>query len=153
LGEYARRADSAQQATSRLIWKENAQYLAEAARAYLVLARGDTAAALQFFQRPNEFIFPWTRVTEAQILSRLGRDAEALELFEEAYPLASWWGPTRVLAKLDAARAAERLGQKKRAKDHYQFVVDVWRHADPELEPYLREAREALQRLMAEPRR
>jgi DNA-binding SARP family transcriptional activator len=153
LAEYGRRADSAQRATPQPIWKENAQYLAEAARAYLVLARGDTAAALRFFQRPNDFVFPWVRVTEAEILSRMGRGAEALQLFEEAYPLLWFWGPTRVLAKLEAARAAERLGQKKRAAAHYQFVVDVWRHADPELEPYVREARVGLQRLMAEPRR
>jgi hypothetical protein len=29
-------------------------------------------------------------------------------------------------------------------------VVDVWRHADPELEPYVREARAGLQRLAGE---
>jgi DNA-binding SARP family transcriptional activator len=150
LAEYGRRADSAQRATARPIWKENAQYLAEAARAYLVLARGDTAAALRFFQRPNDFVFPWARVTEAEILSRMGRDAEALQLFEEAYPLLWFWGPTRVLARLEAARAAERLGQNKRAAAHYQFVVDAWRHADPALEPYLREARAGLERLAAE---
>jgi hypothetical protein len=150
LAEYGRRADSAQRATPHPIWKENAQYLAEAARAYLVLARGDTAAALRFFQRPNDFIFPWVRVTEAEILSRMGRDAEALQLFEEAYPLLSFWGPTRVLARLEAAKSAERLGQSKRAREHYQFVVDVWRHADPGLEPYMREARVGLERLATE---
>jgi hypothetical protein len=150
LAEYARRADSAHQATSRSIRKENAQYLAEAARAYLLLARRDTAAALRFFQRPNEFAYPWTRMTEAQILSRQGRDAEALELFEEAYPLPWWWGPNRVLAKLEAAKTAERLGQPKRAAAHYRFVLDAWRHADPELEAYLREARAGLERLASE---
>jgi hypothetical protein len=49
-------------------------------------------------------------------------------------------GPVRVLAALDAARAAERLAQRQRAAGHYQFVVDVWRHADAELGPYVREA-------------
>jgi hypothetical protein len=150
LRAYARRADSANQATSQPIWKENAQYLAEAARAYLSLALGDTAAALRFFQAPHEIVYPWARVTEAQILSTQGRDDEALELLEEAYPPPHWWGPTRVLARLEAARAAERLGQLKRAGEHYQFVVDVWRHADPELEPYLREARAGLERVAAE---
>jgi serine/threonine-protein kinase len=150
LAEYARRADSAQEATSRSIWKENAEYLAEAARAYLLLARGDTAAALRFFQRPHEFAYPWTRMTEAQILSRQGRDADALELFEEAYPLPWWWGPGRVLAKLEAAKTAERLGQKERAAAHYQFVLDAWRNADPELERYVREARAGLERLASE---
>jgi eukaryotic-like serine/threonine-protein kinase len=150
LAHYARRADSVQRTTSRTSWKESAQYLAGAARAYAVLIRGDTAAALGFFQAPHHVSYPWARVTEGQILSRQGRDADALELFEEAYPLASWWGPTRVLAKLEAARAAERLGQPKRAAAHYQFVRDAWRHADPELEPYVREARAALERLATE---
>jgi DNA-binding SARP family transcriptional activator len=150
LAEYARRADSVLRTTARTSWKESAQYLAGAARAYSVLARGDTAVALAFFQRRHAISYPWARVTEGQILSGQGRDADALELFEEAYPPASWWGPTRVLAKLEAARTAERLGQRKRAAAHYRFVVDVWRHADPELEPYVREAREELERLAAE---
>jgi Tfp pilus assembly protein PilF len=150
LGAYAARADSAQQSTSQPIWKENAQYLAQAARAYLALALGDTAAALQFFQAPHEISYPWARVTEAQILSTQGREDEALELFEEAYPPPHWWGPTKVLANLEAARTAERLGQIKRAAAHYQFVVDVWRHADSELEPYVREARAGLERLASE---
>jgi hypothetical protein len=34
--------------------------------------------------------------------------------------------------------------------DSYQFVIDAWRHADPELEPYVREARAGLGRLAAE---
>jgi DNA-binding SARP family transcriptional activator len=150
LAEYARRADSVQRTTARSSWKENARYLAGAARAYAVLARGDTAAALAFFQRPHAISYPWARVTEGQILSRQGRYEDALELFEEAYPMPQWWGPTKVLAKLEAARTAERLGQVKRAAAHYRFVVDVWRHADPELEPYVREARAGLERLAAE---
>jgi serine/threonine-protein kinase len=150
LAYYARRADSVQRTTARTSWKESAQYLAGAARAYAALVRGDTAAALGFFQAPHHVSYPWARVTEGQILSRQRRDADALQLFEEAYPLASWWGPTRVLARLEAARAAERLDQKNRAAAHYRFVVDVWRHADPELEPYLREARAGLERLTRE---
>ncbi len=153
LADYARRADSAQRATSRPSWKEVAQYGSEAARAYSLLARGDTAAALGFFEaQPSDSLWPLERVTRAQLLVRRGRDVEALELFEGAFP-SDWWGPTRVLATLEAAKTAERLGQKKRAVAHYQFVADAWRHADPELKPYVREARAGLERLIAEPRR
>jgi hypothetical protein len=55
-----------------------------------------------------------------------------------------------VLTRLESARAAERLGQLKRAAADYQYLVDAWRHGDPELEPYLREAREGLARLTSE---
>jgi hypothetical protein len=89
------------------------------------------------------------RVTEGQLLSQRGRDKEALELLEEAFP-EFWWQPGRVLATLEAGRAAERLGEHKRARISYQFVVDAWRHADPELQAYVTEARLALARLTAE---
>jgi hypothetical protein len=55
-------------------------------------------------------------------------------------------GPLFGLGKLEQGRIAERLGQRQKAIDCYQFVVDVWRHADPELEPYVREARAGLAR-------
>jgi hypothetical protein len=59
-------------------------------------------------------------------------------------------GPFFVLGVLERGRIAERLGERRKAIDSYQFVVDVWRHADPELEPYVREARAALERLRAD---
>jgi eukaryotic-like serine/threonine-protein kinase len=154
LAHYARRADSTQRAASQPTEREVAHYGAEAALAYSALARRDTADALRRFEAlPHDVVVGGLdRVTEVQILIRLGRDADALELFEEAFPI-NWWGPARVLATLTAAGAAERLGQRKRAAAHYQFVVDVWRQADSELEPYVQEARAGLGRLAAEPRR
>jgi serine/threonine protein kinase len=38
-----------------------------------------------------------------------------------------------------------------RAVEGYQYVVGMWRHADPELQPFVAEARQALGRLTAEP--
>jgi hypothetical protein len=38
------------------------------------------------------------------------------------------------------------------ALESYQWVADVWRHADPELQPYVTEARAALEWLTAEQR-
>ena len=56
-------------------------------------------------------------------------------------------GPFFVLGRLEQGRIAEALGERQKAKDSYQFVVDVWRHADSELESYVREARAGLERL------
>ncbi len=57
---------------------------------------------------------------------------------------------SQVLAKLETARAAERRGQRDRAVEDYRFVLNVWRHADPELRPHVDEARAALARLSGE---
>jgi serine/threonine-protein kinase len=154
IAHFARRADWARRTVSQPIRKEIAEYGVEAARAYSALARGDTATALSRFQAlPHDV--GWSalsRVVEGQILARMGRHAEALKLFDLAFPSDGWAGPAKVLTRLESARAAERLGQLKRAAADYQYVVDAWRHADPELHPYVSEARLGLARLTSEPR-
>ena len=37
------------------------------------------------------------------------------------------------------------MADRDKAVQSYQYVADVWRHADPELQPYVTEAREGLQ--------
>ncbi|MBA2459120.1 MAG: hypothetical protein H0V43_09240 [Gemmatimonadales bacterium] len=61
-----------------------------------------------------------------------------------------WPSGSEVIGRLEQARAAERLGERDRALQGYQFVVDAWRHADPELEPYVAEARQAIVELTRE---
>lgn len=63
---------------------------------------------------------------------------------------ATWPAGGEVIARLEQARAAERLGERNRALHGYQFVVEAWRHADPELQPYVTEARHALAGLTRE---
>jgi hypothetical protein len=58
-----------------------------------------------------------------------------------------------VLGRLNRARVAERLGDRERAADLYQYVVDAWRHSDPELRSHVAAARDGLERLAAEPRK
>ena len=48
---------------------------------------------------------------------------------------------------LERARMHERVGRRSEALDDYRFIIEAWRHADPELQRYVREAREALTRL------
>ena len=43
------------------------------------------------------------------------------------------------------------LGNREKALAGYSFVAAVWIHADPELQPYVAEARAVLKRLGAEP--
>ena len=47
-------------------------------------------------------------------------------------------------------RVAERLSRRSVALASYQWVASTWRHADPELQPYVAEARAGIARLTAE---
>jgi hypothetical protein len=45
---------------------------------------------------------------------------------------------------LERGRLAERLAKWEKAAQAYQYVADVWRNADPELQPYVPEAKQGL---------
>ena len=132
------------------------RHAARIARAYHVLARGDTLDALsQLEDIPN-----WPRcyycydhqLIRAQVLARLGRDHEAAELLDRM-PFERFFGPASeaVVAALERGRVHERLGNREAAISAYAYVVDAWRNADAVLQPILQEARVALQRLTGEP--
>lgn len=61
--------------------------------------------------------------------------------------------PGEALWNLERGRVNEHLGNRDKAIAAYRFVADVWRNADPELQPYVEEAKAALGRLGGEPRR
>jgi hypothetical protein len=89
----------------------------------------------------------YEKLTEARLLDSQRDARKAGELRDQW----SWSaeGPLFVLGVLDRGRLAEGLGERRIAIDSYQFVVDVWRHADPELAGYVREARAGLERVAA----
>ena len=129
--------------------KLRGRYLHAVATAYLALARADSAEALRLFRAipdtlciENDCYFG--KLTEARLLRERGQDRQAGEVLDR------WvWGggPLFTFGFLERARIAEDLRERQKARDSYQFVVDVWRHADPQLGPYVREARAGLERL------
>jgi hypothetical protein len=95
----------------------------------------------------------YQKLIEARLLTAQGQARQAGAVLDRRVWSAWQWtgkGPFLVMGVLERGRIAERLGERQKARDSYQFVVDVWRHADPELEPYVREARVGLERLAAE---
>jgi len=46
----------------------------------------------------------------------------------------------------------EARGDRAKAGDYYARLVDLWKDADPELQPIVADARAALKRLRGEPR-
>jgi tetratricopeptide (TPR) repeat protein len=153
LARFALRAEQEGRTQKGAIGKLRGRYLHAAATAYLKLARGDSAGALRLFQSiPDTLcvvnICYYEKLIEARLLASEGRARQAGEVLD----LWVWRaeGPLHVLAMLDRARIAESLGEREKALQSYQFVVDVWRGADPQLQPFVVEARTALTRMSRE---
>jgi serine/threonine-protein kinase len=125
--------------------------------AYLALARGDTADALHRFgalrQWPTIPRAYQEQLTYAQVLAAIGRDEEAATVLANVPDVGVAPGPAEVVWVLERARVNDRLGRRESAVRDYAYVVDVWRNADPLLQPFVEEARSALARLVGEPRR
>jgi tetratricopeptide (TPR) repeat protein len=130
--------------------------LAETGRAYLVLARGDSSEGLRMLAALPDSLCAlgncfFEKFTLAELLAARGQDREAAVIYDR-WLRARGGSPLLVLGRLNRARVAERLGDRERAADLYQYVVDAWRHADPELQSHVAAARDGLERLAAEPR-
>jgi tetratricopeptide (TPR) repeat protein len=77
----------------------------------------------------------------AQLALELGRLDQAERAFRW---LRQWDGPP---AYLQLGRILERTGRPAEAREAYEFLVYAWRNADPELQPTVDEARQAIARL------
>jgi hypothetical protein len=130
--------------------RDRMRYLADGAGAYVALATGDSATAITGFSSLNKDICSacdFDRLTLAQLHGRRGHAPVADSILRhDAYRNTE---PVGVLWRLERARAAQRRGDRVTAVREYRFVADVWRHADAPLQPYVREAREALRSLGA----
>ena len=153
LRRFARSADSVAGQDAPLFGRGYWQFMAAWARASESFARHDTADAVRRFQALPDSLCPmclFTPLSKARVLAAAHRYREALDLVERVQPPAL--GFERALYALEAARLNERLGNTDRAFAAYQLVANYWRNADPELQPFVTEARGALARLGGEPR-
>jgi serine/threonine-protein kinase len=129
------------------------------ATAYAALARGDSAGALARLEAiPDTLCLVdfasecfHLNLTRARLLAARGDDRRAGALLERwRWSAGAYSGPSPwlVLATLERGRVAERLGEREKAIESYRFVTEAWRRPDPQLQPYVSEAREALARLV-----
>jgi eukaryotic-like serine/threonine-protein kinase len=154
LTRFAQRADSAARAGASPVARSYAGYLADAARAYLALARGDSARAIESLAAlPDTLCMVnncfFEKLTEARLYAARRQDREAGQILDQWLPKRDV-SPLFVLGTLERGRIAERLRDPERALKSYQLVSRVWRHADPELQPSVAEARAGLARLSGE---
>ncbi|HJS47914.1 MAG TPA: hypothetical protein VJ773_08010, partial [Gemmatimonadales bacterium] len=152
----ARAARAAGDATSRVAALRG-RYFRDAAAGYLSLARGDSLRAVRLFAAiPDTLclvaLCHYEKLALARLLIARGEYARAASLLDlwgmEAG--ASFAGslatPSAVLASLERARVAEHLADTATARRKYRFVADAWRHADPQLQPFVAEARAGMGR-------
>ncbi len=153
LHRLARSADSVAAQRAPLFGKGHWQFMAGWARASEAFARHDTAEAIRRFEILPDSLCPMCLLqplSRARVLTAAHREREALALVDRNLPLTA--GIERIVYRLETARLSDRLGNRELAIAAYQDVMNAWRHADPELQPFVAEARAALARLGAEPR-
>lgn len=151
--ELQRRTARIADSSADRVVRSRAAYFSEAALAYLTLLRGDTTSAITRLEILPDSLCPYCyfqRLTLAQLLSARQENRKAAALLDRW--LSEFLVPSEVLWTLERARVAERLADREKAARDYQYVVNAWRHADPELQPYVAEAREGLARVTTEPR-
>ncbi|MDF3053290.1 MAG: protein kinase, partial [Geminicoccaceae bacterium] len=156
MGFAARAAEKTRQPNPPIVVLR-ARLLGATSTAYAALARGDSTGALAHLEAiPDTLCLVdfssdcfHLNLTLARLLAARGDDRRAGALLdrwrwsEVGFGASPWF----VLATLERGRMAERLGEREKAIESYRLVMEAWRRADPELQPYVSEAREALARL------
>jgi hypothetical protein len=126
------------------------RYTVALARAYLTLEHRDTVGAIrEFFSLPDSLCHEcgWSWLTRAQLLESQGRNAEAAAILDQTSVLNT---PMGELTEFERARIAEKLGDKRRARDGYAFIAGMWQNGDPFFKHYALEANAGLKRLSGE---
>jgi eukaryotic-like serine/threonine-protein kinase len=130
--------------------KSGARYNSAAARAYLLLARRDSAGALEAFASLSDTLClrcDLDRLTTARLLLSARRFAEADKILRQR--LFSAVTPTEIVMALERGRVAEALGQRDNALRSYKLVADAWGRGDPEAQAFVGYARQRLAKLSA----
>jgi hypothetical protein len=135
--------------TARARGQSRIAHYGDAARSYLALARGDSAAALrEFLALPMAMCSsaPCAAITSARLLVQAKRDADAARLLDRAIPTAM---TTLNAAPMMLLRAeiAERLGDRAAARRWYARVVAQWAGGDAPVQGTVAAARTALARV------
>jgi TolB-like protein len=122
--------------------------MAQALRGYAAWRRGDPNQGYALLDEAERLMDP-SGVGYAP--KRIVRTWLALLNLERGQPAAAegllYAADARSLMALPLARAYEAAGDHERARRFYEWLTIAWRDADPELQPAVQEAREALQRL------
>jgi tetratricopeptide (TPR) repeat protein len=142
-------ADSTAAAGPTPRYRELERYRAAAARAYLSLALGDSAAARESFQALPDSVCPdcyfdWR--TRGELLLAAGRLDEAERDLTRVLTYA-WTVPTYPAGLVLLGRLAALQGDKEGAARQYRTALAAWSSADRSILPERQRVEESLRRL------
>ena len=113
------------------------------AEAIGLMERGQLEEAAEAFEALRSPFWPH-RWWLGQIYLELGQPRDAIQWLNTFVSISGAYWP---LAHLYLGQAYEELGDAEQARNAYAAFLDMWRDADPELQPLVEEARAALERL------
>jgi tetratricopeptide (TPR) repeat protein len=126
------------------------------ARAITLLEQAQLKASVAEAQASRLYQRSYHRFLRAEALYQLGRDEEALGWFS-SFPGPGWGGTIDytylAITHLRQGQIYERLGQPHKALEHYTKFIELWSDSEPELQPFVEDAKERSARLAGEPRR
>ncbi|HEU4463531.1 MAG TPA: BTAD domain-containing putative transcriptional regulator [Gemmatimonadota bacterium] len=110
----------------------------------------EAISVLQDVQTGDEYlrVSAFVRWWLGRLLLETGRPAEAERYFR------SLWSPefqSNPLPFYYLGQVYEQLGEEQKARAAFQYFADAWQDADPPLQPFVREARQAIVRLSPSP--
>lgn len=115
---------------------------------YGLWQRGQPTAALPMLEDPRAVRPPWFVIP--LWLSRLYQELGRLRDAERVYRSSGYYSNALTIEPLvqnELGRVYEALEEYDKARESYEYFVEYWRDADPELQPMVEEARQAIIRL------
>ncbi len=121
-------------------WVARADALA--VEAYGLWLKGEPEAAVEKLEEVRRY------QATRRVRTVLGYVLMDLERWEEAVPyLRAWWRSTNHHMHFHLARTYEGMEDYGKAAKEYALFIEAWGEADPELQPWVEDARQALARL------
>ena len=132
------------------------------AAGYVALAEGKPQDAIVEFRRgdvgydgkPASECAPCLPLNLARAFDAAGQKDSAVVMYERYLAAPSWFKLNPELDPSSRPAAHERLGQlyealgnTAKAAEHYRAFIELWKNADPELQPRVTEARRRLAKL------
>ena len=160
-GAAARSATELEASPGTVDQRKLGRNLAQGIRAEVALRQGDSAQSLQHLGRAMEpvtyllhasafYAGARERYRRGQLLEQAGKNEEALHFFtmleSQNFVESAYLAPS-LLAR---GRISEKIGRGDAAAQHYARVLELWKDADPALQPMVDSARAGLQRLRGE---
>ncbi len=121
--------------------------LADFVQGYGLWRRRGPEAALPILAAPDQLEHGWWWVS--QLYQKLGRFREAERAYQTyGYPRGRYM-PTSIhpLTYRELGKVYVALGEYDKAREAYEYFVEYWQDADPELQPMVVEAEQAIIRL------